>query len=234
MCSWRSRPAQRGRFPARPERAGYLRTVSEAGGTGTSAVRIRAAEPPDAAALLALKHRLDRESQFMLLEPDERTSTAEELAGELKGLADSPSSILLVAERAGELIGYVEVTGGRYRRNWATGEVVIGVAAAASGRGMCTALLGQVDAWARTAGLHRLELTERDRRADGGASARHPAWVCSLRDAEPALVSWPRRASRRRHGSQHGLVHVRWPGRQSTGPRRTARRPRRCCTRRFG
>lgn len=122
-------------------------------------MRIRASSPSDAAALLALKHRLDRESQFMLLEPDERTSTAEEVARELQRLADSPNSILIVAERPGELIGYIELTGGRYRRNWTTGEVVIGVAAAASGRGIGTALLGQVDAWARGAGLHRLELT---------------------------------------------------------------------------
>lgn len=43
--------------------------MSEAGGTGTSAVRIRAAEPPDAAALLALKHRLDRESHFICSNP---------------------------------------------------------------------------------------------------------------------------------------------------------------------
>ncbi len=42
--------------------------MSEACGTGTSAVRIRAVEPPDAAALAALEHRLDRERQFVLLE----------------------------------------------------------------------------------------------------------------------------------------------------------------------
>jgi hypothetical protein len=36
---------------------------------------IREATLADAGALLALKHALDRETQFVLLEPDERTDT---------------------------------------------------------------------------------------------------------------------------------------------------------------
>ncbi len=95
----------------------------------------------------------------MLLEADERAGIAEDPADELRVLAESPNSTLLVAEAEGELIGYVEATGGRYRRNRATAEVVLGVVQAASGHGVGTALLRRLDHWARPAGLHRLELT---------------------------------------------------------------------------
>lgn len=57
------------------------------------------------------------------------------------------------------MIGYVQATGGRYRRNRVTAEVVIGVVAAASGQGVGTALLRELDRWAQSAGLRRLELT---------------------------------------------------------------------------
>lgn len=127
--------------------------------TFLAGVQIRSVRLDEADRLLRLKHRLDRESQFMLLEADERTGTADELADELRLLAQAPNSILLVAEAAGELIGYVQATGGRYRRNQVTAEVVIGVVAAASGQGVGTALLQELDRWAQSASLRRLELT---------------------------------------------------------------------------
>ncbi len=98
-------------------------------------------------------------SCFIPLEAEERTGTAEDLASELRLLSQAPNSTLLVAEAAGELIGYVQATGGRYRRSRATAEVVIGVVTAASGHGVGTALLRQLDRWAQAADLRRLELT---------------------------------------------------------------------------
>jgi RimJ/RimL family protein N-acetyltransferase len=135
--------------------------VSEAGSQSTllAGVQIRSVRLDEADRLLALKRRLDRESHFMLLEADERTGTARELADELRRLSQAPNSTLLVAEAAGELIGYVEATGGRYRRNCVTAEVVVGVVAAASDHGVGTTLLHGLDRWAQSAGLHRLELT---------------------------------------------------------------------------
>ncbi|MHB8293764.1 MAG: GNAT family N-acetyltransferase, partial [Acidimicrobiales bacterium] len=122
-------------------------------------VRIRPAAPADATALLDLKRLLDEESRFMLLEPGERTASVEEVASELHIMGAAPNCTVLVAETAGKLIGYVEATGGRFRRNWVTAEVVIGVAAAASGRGVGSALMTRLVGWAGGAGLHRLELT---------------------------------------------------------------------------
>jgi len=54
--------------------------------------KVRIAGPGDAAALLRLKQRLDQETAFMLLEPDERDTSANSLADELSAVARSPNS----------------------------------------------------------------------------------------------------------------------------------------------
>jgi RimJ/RimL family protein N-acetyltransferase len=71
--------------------------------------------------------------------------------------AASTRSCFAETERA--LIGHVEATGGEYRRNRCTAYIVIGVLAAASGRGVGGALLDALDQWAAAAAVHRLELT---------------------------------------------------------------------------
>jgi RimJ/RimL family protein N-acetyltransferase len=121
--------------------------------------RFREAGPGDAAALLALKHDLDSETSFMLLEPGERTETAADVAAELARAAGAANSVVIVAETARGLAGYLEGVGGRFRRSGRTVHVVIGVRAAASGQGVGSGLLTELESWARAHGLHRLELT---------------------------------------------------------------------------
>jgi RimJ/RimL family protein N-acetyltransferase len=120
---------------------------------------IRVAGPGDAAALLRLKQRLDQETAFMLLEPDERDTSVQTLADELGAVAQSGNSAVIVAESGGELVGYVELVGGRFRRNKTTAYLVIGVLAQASGQGVGTGLLAEAKRWAAGRGVHRLELT---------------------------------------------------------------------------
>jgi RimJ/RimL family protein N-acetyltransferase len=122
-------------------------------------VTIRPAAPEDAAALLELKHALDEETSFMLLEPGERQETVTDEARRLQAIAQEANSIVLVAEQDGLLLGYVEALGGRFRRNRPCAEVVIGVREASSGRGLGTSLLAELSVWAERTGLHRLELT---------------------------------------------------------------------------
>ena len=124
-----------------------------------NAVRIRVARPYDAAALLDLKRQLDEDTAFMMYEPGERDSSVQDLARELAGVARSPNSVILLAEVADQLAGYLELTGGSFRRSRATAYVVIGVRADAAGRGIGTGLLQHAKDWAAGHGLHRLELT---------------------------------------------------------------------------
>jgi RimJ/RimL family protein N-acetyltransferase len=122
-------------------------------------VRVRTARPYDAAALLDLKHQLDEETAFMMYEPGEREGSVQDLARELAGIARTPNSVVLLAEIDDQLAGYVELTGGSFRRSRATAYVVIGVRAHAAGRGVGSGLLRHAKDWAAVHGLHRLELT---------------------------------------------------------------------------
>jgi RimJ/RimL family protein N-acetyltransferase len=121
--------------------------------------RIRAAVPADAAALLELKQRLDRETSFMIFEAGEREASVQDLAADLASAARSGNSVVIVADAGDHLSGYVELAGGVFRRSRATARVVIGVRQDASGAGVGAALLRQAIDWASGRGLHRLELT---------------------------------------------------------------------------
>lgn len=115
--------------------------------------------PDDAEAFLELKLLLDRETRFMMLEPDEREDTADEVAGQLQEVERRDNCVVLVADDGTSLLGYAEADGGRFRRNRHSAQVVIGVQQAASGRGIGTALLRELSSWAEQHGVHRLELT---------------------------------------------------------------------------
>ncbi|WP_084961091.1 GNAT family N-acetyltransferase [Thermoactinospora rubra] len=124
---------------------------------------VRLAAPGDAAALLELQHRLDRQTEFMLLEPGERDDDPGPLAARL---ADT-SSYVVVAMAGTSAAGYVEVSALPYARARRTGYVVMGVSAEHAGRGLGRALLQAAVEEARARGLARLELTvmEHNRRA---------------------------------------------------------------------
>src|SRR5260370_38593042 len=76
--------------------------------TTPGGVRFREAGPGDAAAVLALKQDLDRETAFMLLEPGERSETVQAAAAELERVAPAASPVLILAEAARGLLGCVD------------------------------------------------------------------------------------------------------------------------------
>jgi RimJ/RimL family protein N-acetyltransferase len=127
--------------------------------TVPAGVRFRQAEHADAAALLALMRSLDLETSFMLPEPDEPTDDEHDFAADLAATAAADNSVVMLAEADGRLIGYAGARGGRFRRRAAIARVVIGVLAAASGRGVGSGLLRELDLWAPEHGIHRLEFT---------------------------------------------------------------------------
>jgi RimJ/RimL family protein N-acetyltransferase len=119
---------------------------------------IRLAGRDDAAALLGLQHRLDAQSSFMLLEPGEREQAPDRLRARLHSQG-AAGSFDLVAEAEHALAGWLSVEVPPFRRARHTGYLVVGVDAAAAGRGIGTALLAAAAGEAQRRGLRRLELT---------------------------------------------------------------------------
>jgi RimJ/RimL family protein N-acetyltransferase len=127
----------------------------------STVVHIREITPDDAEAFLALCKRLDQETRFMLLEPDERTLTPDEQRQALENLLATGRSTIFVAEagQSGELVGYLAIKGGTYRRERQRATLVIGILQAFTGQGIGSRLFQVMERWARQRGFHRLELT---------------------------------------------------------------------------
>lgn len=122
-------------------------------------VNIRNIKEEDAGAFLELCLRLDRETEFMLLEPEERMITPEEQRQKITALLAADDSMIFVAEMDGQLVGYLGAYGSSYRRNRHSTYLVLGILQTYSGKGVGTALFTELHRWAEARNLHRLELT---------------------------------------------------------------------------
>ncbi len=122
--------------------------------------RIRLASPDDATVLLALQHRLDAQSPFMLLEPGEREQAPDRLRARLQAQGGAASFDLIAEdEESGRVVGWVSVEVLPFRRARHSGYLVIGVDTAAAGHGIGRDLLAAAEREASGRGLRRLELT---------------------------------------------------------------------------
>lgn len=122
-------------------------------------MNIRHVTVDDAEALAHLILQVEKESEFMLFETGERTLDAEQQRGQIEAMQNEENSTILMAEAEGKLVGYLAARGGRARRNKHTVYIVIGVLASYRGKGVGTLLFTELERWARTKGIHRLELT---------------------------------------------------------------------------
>lgn len=120
---------------------------------------IRTARATDAEDVLELLLRLDEETRFMMYEPGERSTSVHGQAEALGTFLASENNTFLLAEEGGRLVGFLEATGGAFRRNRHVAHLVIGVLGEYAGRGIGTALMAEAARWARERGLRRLELT---------------------------------------------------------------------------
>lgn len=120
---------------------------------------IRRAELRDSRSLLSMKKRLDRETTSMLYEPGERRLTDGDQLEQIRSLLRSSNSLMLVAEMDGEVVGYLEATGGKVRRNQHTIYIVVGILEVCTGQGLGRRLFEEMFEWAARRRVLRAELT---------------------------------------------------------------------------
>ncbi len=114
----------------------------------------------DSDAFLELRRALDGETQFMMLEPGERTTLPAGQRSWLEERLARGGDALFVAEVDGALAGYISLDRGAWQRSAHSGYIVMGIRQAHTGRGLGRALFEALLAWAaEQPGLHRLELT---------------------------------------------------------------------------
>jgi RimJ/RimL family protein N-acetyltransferase len=119
---------------------------------------IRQISPDDAAAFVDLLREVEQDASFMLFERGERKTTVEEQRERIEKMERDRHSRIFVAERSGELIGYLIAIGGQAKRNNHSVYLVIGIRKEDQGRGVGSALFIELEKWANDHHIHRLEL----------------------------------------------------------------------------
>lgn len=118
---------------------------------------VRSLAEPDAAAYVRFLRDLDAETAFLMWEPGERVLTEADV--HLRIEMDPALRATWIAVEDGAIVGFLVGIRGGARRISHRADFTMGVLERAAGRGAGQALLGAFEAWARTHGVRRLELT---------------------------------------------------------------------------
>jgi RimJ/RimL family protein N-acetyltransferase len=121
-------------------------------------MNMRQAKPEDSKLFLELMKRLDHETEFMMLEPGERTTTAEDMEHYLLSMEQSNSFLLLLFDGQ-EAAGFLSAKRGAAYRIKHSAYIVCGVLKDYRGKGCGTLLFQELLRWAPENGITRLELT---------------------------------------------------------------------------
>jgi RimJ/RimL family protein N-acetyltransferase len=122
-------------------------------------MNIRAIRESDSEQFLLLGKALDEETQFMMLEPGERTTTIEEQTHRIRSVLFEENQMIFVVEHKDQLIGFLGALGGNYHRNQHCAHIVIGIRQDFTDQGIGRQLFEVAEKWAIDHKLHRLELT---------------------------------------------------------------------------
>lgn len=122
-------------------------------------MNIREITKDDASNFVNLVKQVEKESEFMLFEPDERKITLEQQIKRIESMQQDVNSTIFIAEEANKLVGYLVVIGGIANRNKHSAYLVIGVLKECSGQGIGTKLFEKLQEWSAHHKIHRLELT---------------------------------------------------------------------------
>ncbi|GAB6169610.1 GNAT family N-acetyltransferase [Clostridium carnis] len=101
---------------------------------------------------------LDKETEYMMFEPNERPNNIDRIHEMIRQCIDG-DNLLLVATEDNDIIGFLSAQRGVANRIKHTAYIVVGIRAVFRGMGIGKALFSKLDLWARENGVTRLELT---------------------------------------------------------------------------
>lgn len=119
---------------------------------------IREIKDNDAEAFWQMQFELDKETKFMLYEPNERTKNTD-LINSLIQKSINGEDLLLVAENDEDIVGFLGAKRGALNRIKHSAYIVVGVRKYFQGMGIGTEFFKRLDLWARQKNITRLELT---------------------------------------------------------------------------
>ena len=121
-------------------------------------MEIRNIRIEDAENYLDMLLNLDKETKFMMFEPGERPTDINALKNAIeKSINDN--NLFLVATHKENIVGFLSIQRGEYRRIRHTGYLVVGIREKYRGMGIGNALFSKIDTWAMENNITRLELT---------------------------------------------------------------------------
>ncbi|MEH7225362.1 GNAT family N-acetyltransferase [Bacillus sp. JJ1566] len=120
---------------------------------------VREITPADAGEFAKITERVEETSEFMLWEAGERKVNPEQQRKMIERIGAEENSTIFVAEEGNKLIGFLMAIGGNARKNKHSVYIVIGILKESRGKGVGTQLFNELEKWALTHQIHRLELT---------------------------------------------------------------------------
>ncbi|MCR3761689.1 GNAT family N-acetyltransferase [Clostridium felsineum] len=119
---------------------------------------IREIRPGDAYSFWRMQFELDKETEYMMYEPEERSSNLNFINSLIRDAVEG-DDLLLVAEEEGEIIGYISAARGVLSRIKHSAYIVTGVKKEFQRKGIGNKLVKKMNLWAQNQNIKRLELT---------------------------------------------------------------------------
>lgn len=124
-----------------------------------SEIVYRRAVPEDAEGVYIFGRQLLSETSLMLLYPDERAKSVDDMKFVIQRFQEMPRHFLINAWDGAECVGEALCMGGQFERNKHGGRVGVGVLATHYGKGVGKGLMQEIERIAVESDMCRLELT---------------------------------------------------------------------------
>ena len=121
-------------------------------------MKIRRCEINDADNMLKMLLELDKETEYMLFEADERPNDINRVKAMINQSING-DNLLLIATEDYNIIGFLSAQRGIIRKIKHTAYIVVGIREKFRGKGIGKKLFCELDLWAKENNISRLELT---------------------------------------------------------------------------